>query len=271
MQTHKQNLVGKTFGRYRIDGRIWQGATSVVYKATCARGKSPFGESVAIKVLHPYRNASSQRKQFVLEAKILKRLNHPNIVQVHKAGKKGVLLYIMMEFVSGKSLSLQLSEQDVSFQKRFYICGELGKAIAQCHRNGIIHNDIKPENILVSNNLQQVKLMDFGYATSKRWSVLNNNFSIGGTEMYMAPERKNGHSDERSDIYSFGIFIQQLLMGKITEDTQYFEKIVHKATLPEPNLRYPRIEDLMVDCYSRMEMYKGLSQNNVNNVGNLES
>jgi len=242
-------LVGEKFGRYQIVEKIWQGATSTVFKAQTNDGTRP-EDFVAIKVLHPYRKLAVQRKQFVREAKIMLRLNHPNTVKVYGIGRKDNLLGIFMEFVDGRSLRQHLGEKDFTVPELTGIFLELAKALVYIHECGIVHRDVKPENILLSYNLKEVKLTDFGYAEflNRRWwqgrSLLN-----GGTEKYMAPEHKTGLRDERTDVYSFGVMLEELLLPKVFEEKkeEALRNIIYRATHASLTYRYPNMYPLLQD------------------------
>jgi len=162
-QEYKLKLIGEEIENYKIEERIWQGGTSTIYKGICEDGI--FGKVVAIKVLHPYRREYYQVKTFKKEFKILRNLSHPNIIKVYKMGRKNGLYYIIMEYIDGKSLKNFYEKNSEIFpQTILYILIKVGEGIKYIHSQRIVHNDIKPENVIVKNNLKDVKIIDFGYA-----------------------------------------------------------------------------------------------------------
>ncbi len=210
-EKYKIKLIGNVIENYYIEERIWQGATSTIYKGICKNGK--FGEVVAIKVLHPYREKKEQIKSFIKEFKLLKDLNHPNILKVYKLGKRRDFYYIFMEYINGKSLRFFWnSNLEIFPDTILYILIKVGEAIEYIHSKRIVHNDIKPENIIVGENLKDVKLIDFGFAEKVRFFRKRVSF-VGGTEKYIAPERKEGVIDLKSDIYSYGVMLEEYLFN----------------------------------------------------------
>jgi len=236
-------LTGEVFNGYTVEEKIWQGATSTVYRCS---GSGRYGNIVAIKVLHPYRNHLSQIKQFIREAKIQARLRHKNIVEVYGVGRKDHLVAIFMEYVNGMNLRAAYQSMDIPADKmlRFFI--ELTETVDYIHSKGVIHNDIKPENIIVGKSLDILKLTDFGYASRLRRWFGRENISNGGTEQYMAPERGKGISDKKSDIYSIGILLDEFLKDKLKGSEEIYSIIV-KATQKEPFRRYESAADLKFD------------------------
>ena len=239
---YKVKLTGEVIGGYKIEEKIWQGATSTIYKGISLNGPGKYGKIIAIKVLHPYRKDPLQIRQFLKEIKIQKRLNHPNIVKVYKGGKFNGFLFMFAEYVDGKSLRMVAQEKEIPFEKVIHIMVEVGKGLSYIHKRGIIHNDIKPENIIVSKDFDVVKLTDFGYAEKLR-GFLKSHSLPGGTERYMAPERKKGNYDFRSDIYSLGRVFEELLKKEI--DSPEIYEIIIKATHQEPSKRYQTVEEFI--------------------------
>jgi len=233
-------LTGDVFNGYTVEEKIWQGATSTVYRCS---GSGRYGNIVAIKVLHPYRNQPEQIRQFIREAKIQASLRHKNIVEVYGVGRKDHLVAIFMEYVNGMNLRAAYQSMDIPTDKilRFFI--ELTETVDYIHRKGVIHNDIKPENIIVGKSLNILKLTDFGYASRLRRWFGRENISSGGTEQYMAPERAKGISDRKSDIYSIGILLDEFLKDKLGGREEICSIIV-KATQKDPFKRYESAADL---------------------------
>lgn len=249
---YKVKLTGQSFGAYLLQEKIWQGATSTVYRAQGPQNHSR-PKTVAVKVLHPYRSSREHRRQFLREFHLLKRLRHPNIILVYTAGQQDNFLFFSMEFVDGRSLRQYLMEREFSGPQCFYFLMEVGKALSYIHSCGIVHRDIKPENILVAGDLSQVKVIDFGYADylNRHWWQGAPSL-IGGTEPYLAPEVPRGEGSERSDIFSLGVMMGELLLPRIDRGQEVLKEIVQRATHPIPLRRFASVGQLMEACQAAL-------------------
>jgi serine/threonine protein kinase len=243
------------FSAYEIQGLIASGGMGAVY---CAVQKS-LDRTVAIKIL-PVEFGKDEvfRAAFEAEAKAMARLNHPNLIGVYDFGEVNGMLYIVMEFVPGKSLyhSAYGVAIDPSEVVRLVSC--ICHGLAHAHENGIIHRDIKPSNILLDLNAQP-KIGDFGLARPVELKVDDTN-EIFGTPHYTAPEVvADPHSvDFRADIFSVGVLLHELLTGKlpavdprsasvISHCDPRFDAIVSRATQPSPANRYASATELASD------------------------
>ncbi len=202
------------FPGVEIVATIGRGGMGVVYEAVQSR----LGRRVALKVLSPHLafNAAFMRR-FHAEAHVLARLHHPNIVTVHDMGVHGGLPYILLEKVDGRPLRAQLADGPLPPARAFAIAAAVCDALDCAHSAGIIHRDVKPENILL-DSAGRVKLVDFGLAIDRdpaektasktRWKV--------GTPLYMAPEQRRSPEsvDARADLYSLGVVLLEMLTGK---------------------------------------------------------
>ena len=200
-------------GKYRIESILGKGAMGVVYKAF-----DPFIErTVALKTIRKELFSEGQQAEligrFKNEAQAAGRLNHPNIVTVYDYGEDSESAYIAMEFVDGTALnSLMLPDQPTALPRITAWMGDLLLALEYAHSRGVVHRDIKPANLLV-NAAAQVKVSDFGIARMES-STLTQTGSMVGTPSYMSPEQFRGeHVDGRSDVFSAGIVLYQLLTG----------------------------------------------------------
>ena len=200
--------------RYEIIGEAGRGSTSYVYKAY----DPDLCRNLAIKVLRTEVGKDDEfRKAFIREARLSALLTHPGIVTIYDVGVFEKKLYIVMELLEGFSFEKILKTLGkVSLHTLLEMALQLSKALHYAHEQGVIHRDIKPANIMVLIDNKTVKLTDFGIAH------LNNSFGtatkgtdrVVGTPEYMAPEQIMGKSmDNRSDLYSFGVLIYQLLNG----------------------------------------------------------
>ncbi|MCL5674799.1 MAG: serine/threonine protein kinase [Candidatus Omnitrophica bacterium] len=228
---------------YILGEKIGGGAFSTVYKAIYSPDSIKEKKTVAIKILNGKLIKSEGNKvikQFEREADISIHLNHENVVRVYEWGELNGHHAIVMEYVEGENLNEFMLEDNIyPFEKLIEIGYKIGKGLVYIHQNGIIHKDIKPENILISNDTQIVKITDFGIAKiPKKWWQ-RDIFEKAGTERrysrisYASPEQKKGHSTTKSDIYSLGVVIDELLVAKLDipdgNEKDYFQKITDVA------------------------------------------
>ncbi|HOJ31535.1 MAG TPA: serine/threonine-protein kinase [bacterium] len=234
--------MARNFSEYYLAEKIGVGAFATVYKAYSQLQQPTYGKVVAIKVLNEKIYGASESKvirQFEREANIAMQLNHENVVKVYNWGKFNGRYAMIMEYVDGKNLNEFIHEPG---KYNFSALVEIGYKIAcgliHVHSHGIVHKDIKPENVLISNDLKTVKITDFGIAKVPRRWWQRDLFDRAGSERrfshisYAAPEQKSGHSDARSDIFSLGVLIDELITVKLTipeipgkNDQDYFRRI----------------------------------------------
>ena len=211
-------LIGRTIrGRFRVLRKLGEGGMGVVYLAD----QLSFHRRVALKVLHGvYTSDEEFTERFRREARLAAMLNHAHIVTVYDfdQGEDGSL-FIAMEYVEGRNLREIIQEGRLALPEAVRFARQIAEGLDSAHRAGVIHRDIKPENIMVSNTNNEVKLMDFGIASMKdteEMSRLTRTGTIIGTPTYMAPERiERGQTDEKTDIYSFGILLYEMLTGDV--------------------------------------------------------
>jgi len=201
-------------GRYGLLGEIGQGGMAKVFLAEDLK----HGRRVAIKVLHPEISSGMGADRFLREIRIAAGLQHPNILPMHDSGRADGLLYYVMPFVDGESLD-QVLKKDIQLPvgEAIRLTTELAEALAYAHSEGIVHRDIKPENILISKG--HAIVMDFGIATALteagEESLTRTGLSVG-TPSYMSPEQAKAdpNLDHRSDIYSLGCVLYEMLAGE---------------------------------------------------------
>jgi tRNA A-37 threonylcarbamoyl transferase component Bud32 len=200
------------FDRYEITRLIGKGSMGVVYEAHDPR----IGRSVALKVLRADRLASDDFvARFLREARAIGKLSHPNIVTVHDSGQDNETLFIVMEFLPGRTLAAASGDTRLDLQEIIRIGTQVAEALDYAHRHGIVHRDIKPSNILLTAD-GQVKLTDFGIARFDDPEALHQTQAgeILGTPVYMSPEQVSGGAvDGRSDLYSLGVILYELATG----------------------------------------------------------
>src|SRR3954451_11864273 len=198
---------------------LGRGGMGVVYKA---RQKS-LDRLVALKLLAPERVHDLKfAERFAHEAQALARLNHPNIVTIHDFGQAGGFFYLLMEYVDGVNLRQLLQSHRLHGSEALAIVPRVCEALQYAHEHGIVHCDIKPENLLLDKT-GRVKIADFGIARMLDAEATNVGFSEtqpAGTPQYMAPEQRiHGQSaDHRADIYSLGVVLYELLTGQLPNE-----------------------------------------------------
>ncbi len=231
---------GQIVDQYEIVEQIWQGSTSGVYLAKAATHNAEFGPYVAVKFLNTKRsrlNNSSHIRQFKKQALITMELDHPNIVKVYKLFQNPEDIGIFMEYVPGKSMRQWSMEKVFSLEEVLKIFRAMLSALDHLETHRIVHKDIKPENIIISADLQQIKLTDFGYAIKKTF-FYRDRFPYAGTERYMAPERRTGIATYKSDIYSVGRITEEFLNKCNCEIPGYVIAILKNCIDPDPGSRY---------------------------------
>ncbi|SFG56756.1 Stk1 family PASTA domain-containing Ser/Thr kinase [Oribacterium sp. WCC10] len=234
--------------RYVIDSLIGQGGMSFVYRATDKK----MGRSVAIKVLkEEYCEDEDFIHKFQNEAQAAAKLNHPNIVAVYDIvdNHKDKLHYIVMELVEGITLKTYIQRKGrMDSKEAIAIALQVVGGIEQAHKNGIVHRDIKPQNMIVSGD-GTVKVADFGIARAATQQTVNT--TVMGSVHYISPEQaRSGKSDQRSDIYSFGCTLYEMLTGKVPYDGSTSVAVVF-AHLENS---IPRVKDLVPDVYPALDV-----------------
>lgn len=256
-------------GRYEVLEHIGSGGMADVYKARCHK----LNRYVAIKVLRSeYNDDDALVHRFTKEAQSTAGLNHPNIVNIYDAGYELGIHYIVMELAEGMTLKRYIRRYGrLSARETVDFSIQIASGIQAAHEHHIIHRDIKPQNILVSDS-GKIKVTDFGIAKAATGDTIAS--STMGSVRYLSPEQaRGGYSDERSDIYSLGITMYEMATGKVPFDGEntvaialmhikdeitpprcYFpdiplslEKIILKCTMKHPEERYQNAEDLIED------------------------
>lgn len=255
--------------RYEILSKVGAGGMSDVYKAK----DHILSRFVAIKVLkQEFSEDSSFVTKFRAEAQSAAGLEHPNIVNIYDVGSENGLYYIVMEYVEGITLKTYIEKKgQLSFKESASIAIQVARGIEAAHNKNIIHRDIKPQNIIISTD-GKVKVTDFGIAKATSSNTISSD--VMGSVHYASPEQaRNGFADGRSDIYSLGIVMFEMVTGRVPFDGDTtvavalqhlqeeiarpsiyapdlpisFEKIILKCTQKTPDRRYQTIEELLTD------------------------
>ncbi len=203
---------GQRIGGYEILGKLGEGGLGVVYKAR----QLSMGRIVALKVLHERWVTDDEfRKRFLVEARLVGRLSHPNLIQVFDVGRYKSTLYFSMEFVDGEPVDATLDRDGrMDVQSTVAIAIQVASALEYLHQRRIVHRDVKPGNIMVTKG-GIAKLGDFGFVKSSLESVLSTEGEVLGTPDYISPEAARGEKnlDFRSDLYSLGTTLYHMLTG----------------------------------------------------------
>ena len=218
--------------RYELLEKIGEGGMSEVYKAKCHK----LNRFVAVKILKKqFADNKEISQKFKREATAIANLSDANIVNVLDVGTQDDIDYIVMEYVSGKTLKELINYSGkLTYNTTIKIALQIAKALDCAHRNNIIHRDIKPQNILVTET-GEVKVTDFGIAKSTDSQTITNTTSIIGSAHYLSPEQAKGtYIDFRSDIYSFGIVLYEMVTGRLPFEGESPVTVALKHLQEEP-------------------------------------
>ena len=263
-------MIGQTISHYDILEKLGEGGMGVIYKAK----DTTLDRIVALKFLPHYLTSDkTERERFYHEARAASSLNHPNITTIHEIQEFNNQIYLAMELIEGMTLKRLLQEDSLPIKRVLDLAIQSCEGLAAAHDKGIVHRDIKSDNIMVTPK-GQVKITDFGLAKIKGASKLTKAGSTLGTAAYMSPEQAQGEEvDQRSDIFSFGVVLYEMLTGtlpfkgehqaalmyslineepisiaryndKVTAD---LERLVSKAMAKDKNERYQHVDDLLAD------------------------
>jgi predicted Ser/Thr protein kinase len=252
--------IGENIGPYRILEQLGQGGMATVFKAYHAA----LDRFVALKVLHPaFKEDPNFLGRFQREAKLVAKLEHPNIVPIYDFAEHEGHPYLVMKYIEGETLKARLQKGKLSNEEIISITKAVGDALTYAHKKGILHRDIKPSNVLLAND-GQIYLADFGLArlAAAGDSTLSADILMG-TPQYISPEQANGQKDldPRSDVYCFGVMLYEMTVGCVpfNADTPY--AIVHDhiyKPLPLPRKVNPALSESL-----EVVLLKALSKDRV--------
>ncbi len=229
-------------GRYRLEAKLGSGGMSTVYLARDATLDRP----VAVKVMHrEMSEQADQLQRFRQEARAVAKLSHPNVVAVIDAGEDGGHPYIVFEYVEGETLKQRINRVGALDTQEALAYGiEIGRGLTVAHARNMVHRDIKPQNVLIDSE-GRAKLTDFGISRQLEQDGMTATGRVLGTTDYVAPEQAMGHGvDPRSDIYSLGVVLYEMLVGQVPfhADSQVGVAMKHvNEELPDIQQRRPDV------------------------------
>ncbi|MGB6648342.1 MAG: serine/threonine-protein kinase, partial [Bacteroidota bacterium] len=250
-----RDLVGRTIAHYNVIEQIGEGGMGMVCKAEDLNLK----RTVAIKFLPRHIAADSEeRERFKIEAQAAAALNHSNIATIHSIEEAEGELFIVMEYIDGKTLSDVLGSGQLPIDKAIKYAVQAAEGLEAAHEKGVVHRDIKSANIMVTEK-GQVKIMDFGLAKVRGGKRVTTVGSTLGTAGYMSPEQARGEEvDQRTDIWSFGVVIYEMLTGQLPFTSDYDQALVYQILNEEPRpIRElkpdvpPGVEEVVSKCLSK--------------------
>ncbi|WP_372366729.1 protein kinase [Candidatus Uabimicrobium sp. HlEnr_7] len=230
--SHRKTNANVYFGRYKILHEIGRGGMGRVFKAHDPH----LDREVALKVLKYGEGASEiEIERFIREARATAKLRHPHIVTLYDIGHENEQNFFTMDFISGVSLRDSLRSNPLTIEQIIVIMIKVTQAVGYAHSCGIVHRDIKPSNIMLDEN-KEPKVMDFGLAKMNSHDSISKTGDVLGTPAYMSPEQaKSDIVDKRSDIYSLGVTLHELLTGRPPFiGTSYLDvlyQVVHREPL----------------------------------------
>ncbi|MFQ5770651.1 MAG: protein kinase, partial [bacterium] len=263
-------MIGKTISHYKILEKLGAGGMGEVFRAEDTK----LDRQVALKFLPPdYTEDPEVKARFRREAKAAAALNHPSIVTIHEIGEHEGQSFLVMEHVAGESLKTLLAREELSIDRIIEIGSQICEGLAKAHEADVVHRDIKPDNILIDSD-GRATIADCGLAKLKGVTRLTKEDTTMGTVYYMSPEQTLGlEVDRRSDIFSFGVVLYEMITGHLPFGAEYeaaisysivheepeplaryksgvsegLQRIVDKALDKDRETRYQHIEDLLTD------------------------
>jgi len=265
-------------GRYKLEAKLGSGGMSTVYLAR----DTTLDRSVAVKVMHrEMSEQADQLERFRQEARAVAKLSHPNVVAVIDAGEDGGHPYIVFEYVDGETLKQRINRVGaLDPQEALAYAIEIARGLTVAHARNMVHRDIKPQNVLIDSE-GRAKLTDFGISRQLEQDGMTATGRVLGTTDYVAPEQAMGHPvDQRSDIYSLGVVLYEMLVGQVPfqadsqvgvamkhvneelPDVQQRRPelsaaaalVVERATAKDPDQRYQQVGELIDDLSTALEV-----------------
>jgi serine/threonine protein kinase len=259
--------IGENVGPYRIIEQLGQGGMATVYKAYHAS----LDRYVALKVLHPaFHQDETFTARFQREARVVARLEHPNIVPVYDYSEHEMRPYLVMKYIEGDTLKARLNQGPLTSKEIEQVVNSVGSALAFAHKQGILHRDIKPSNVMIALD-GVMYLADFGLARiAEAGESTMSSDSIMGTPQYISPEQAMGKKDldAGTDIYSFGVMLYEMVVGQVpfSADTPF--SIIHDhiyTPLPLPTKINPKVPESV-----QLVLLKALAKDRIDRYESVE-
>jgi serine/threonine protein kinase/Tfp pilus assembly protein PilF len=267
-------MIGQTISHYKILEKLGEGGMGVVYLAEDTK----LERKVAIKFL-PRHIATNKDEceRFKIEAKAAAAINHPNIAHIYAIEEADDEMFIVMEYIDGQELKEKISKSPITIDEAIKIATQIAEGLQAAHSKEIVHRDIKSANVMITGDVK-VKIMDFGLAKVRGGVHLTKEHSTLGTVAYMSPEQTRGEEvDQRTDIWSFGVVLYEMLLGELPFKGDYEQAIIYSILNEEINLSADLPQELNKICKKALvknpdERYENFKQildylNDIKNEG----
>jgi len=224
-------MIGKTISHYKILDKLGEGGMGVVYKAE----DTELEREVAIKFLpHHIAANTNERARFKVEAKAAAGLNHPNIATIYSIEEANDEMFIVMEYIKGQELKDKIEAGPLAIDLTLELAIQIAKGLQAAHEKGVVHRDIKSANLMLTDK-GDVKILDFGLAKLRGQTKLTKEGTTLGTVAYMSPEQaRGGDVDHRSDIFSLGVLLYEMLRGQLPFKGDYEHAVIYSIMNEDP-------------------------------------